>query len=231
MELSTYIGNKIRQYRKQNNLTQDELAKRLGLGKGTISNYESGYRTPQESRLFELAEALGVSINDLFPPTVNQSIVDKIIDISTQLEAPRQEKVYNYAEHELKEQNKVINLKEAQAVYLNSKLSAGTGILDLDPADTKEIEYSGYVPKHDLAFLVDGNSMTPTFEDGEVVFVEKTPDIHSGQFVAVQVNEEAFIKKAYIEDDRLRLVSLNKDYEDIYADGSDDIRIIGKVIL
>ena len=57
------------------------------------------------------------------------------------------------------------------------------------------MEFNGYVPKHDFAFLVDGNTMIPTFEDGEVVFVEKTPDIHSGQFVAVQVNEEASIRK------------------------------------
>ncbi|EKU93390.1 HTH-type transcriptional regulator immR [Alloiococcus otitis] len=106
MDLSSYIGNKLRYYRKENKMTQDELAKKLGLGKGTISNYESGYRTPQEHRLFELAEALNISINDLFPPTAKtDDIVKKIAEVSTQLEEVRQQKVYNFAEHQLKQQN------------------------------------------------------------------------------------------------------------------------------
>lgn len=105
MDLSSYIGNKLRYYRKENKMTQDELAKKLGLGKGTISNYESGYRTPQEHRLFELAEVLNISINDLFPPTTEtDDIVKKITEVSAQLEPPRQQKVYNFAERELEEQ-------------------------------------------------------------------------------------------------------------------------------
>ena len=95
----------------------------------------------------------------------------------------------------------------------------------------EEKTYDKYIPKHDLAFEVSGDSMTPLFEDGEIVFVEKTPDIRSGQVIAVQINEEAYIKKAYIEDNKLRLVSLNKNYKDIIADEADDIRVIGKVIL
>src|SRR5699024_3009164 len=81
MELNKFIGNKIRYYRKLAKLTQDELAEKLGLAKGTISNYESGYRTPQQDRLFELAEVLGISINDLFPPTVDSNIKNNINDI------------------------------------------------------------------------------------------------------------------------------------------------------
>lgn len=95
MDLSSYIGNKLRYYRKENKMTQDELAKKLGLGKGTISNYESGYRTPQEHRLFELAEVLNISINDLFPPTTEtDDIVKRITEVSAQLEEVRQQKVY-----------------------------------------------------------------------------------------------------------------------------------------
>lgn len=227
------LGSNIKALRKEKGLTQEKMSEILNnsfpdtvnFNKGKISKWENGRETPYLSSAKVLADFFETTVDDL----INSDFTNSIYAIYNKLEEPRQAKVYNFAEHQLEEQNKV--KEDAEIIYITSKLSAGTGIIDLDPTYKEEMEFNGYVPKHDLAFLVDGNSMTPTFEDGEVVFVEKTPDIHSGQFVAVQVNEEAFIKKAYIEDDRLRLVSLNKDYEDIYADGSDDIRIIGKVIL
>lgn len=228
LDLAKYIGNKIKIYRNQSGLTQEELGEKLGVGKSTIANYESGYRTPQQNALFTLADELQISINSLFPPTTDAK---NILNIYNHLNEHRQKKVYSFAEQQLKEQNKVTTIEETQTVYLNSKLSAGTGIIDLDPSDTKEIEFNGYIPKHDLAFRVSGDSMEPSFEDGEVVFVERTPDVYNGQFIAVQINEEAFIKKVYIEEDCLRLVSLNKNYEDILANNRDDIRVIGRVIL
>lgn len=227
-DLSVYVGNKIKLFRESRGMTQSDLADKLNTSRQSISRYEIGERKANQDILFELSEVLGVSISDFFPTNTKTSSLNVIYDHLTE---PRQNKVYNFAKRQLEEQNKVVSIEETQTVYLNSKLSAGTGILDLDPTDTKEIEYRGFVPKHDLAFEVSGNSMEPSFEDGEIVFVEKTPDVHNGQFIAVQINEEAYIKKAYIEEERLRLVSLNRDYKDIYACGDDDIRVIGRVIL
>lgn len=227
-DLSVYVGNKIKLFRESRGMTQSDLAEKLNTSRQSISRYETGERKANQDILFELSEVLGVNISDFFPTNTKTSSLNLIYD---RLIEPRQKKVYKYAEQQLKEQNKVISIEETQTVYLNSKLSAGTGILDLDPTDTKEIEYLGYVPKHDLAFKVCGDSMTPSFKDGEIVFVEKTPDIHNGQFIAVQINEEAFLKKAYKEEDCLRLVSLNDKYEDIVTCNGDDIRVIGRVIL
>ena len=83
--LSQYIGKRIRKYRKDMKLTQDELAKKLNTSKGTISNYETGYRSPRQDDLFLLAEVLNINIDDLFPPrednkidTYNIPVVSKI---------------------------------------------------------------------------------------------------------------------------------------------------------
>ena len=83
--LSQYIGKRIRKYRKDMKLTQDELAKKLNTSKGTISNYETGYRSPRQDDLFLLAEVLKINIDDLFPPrednkidTYNIPVVSKI---------------------------------------------------------------------------------------------------------------------------------------------------------
>ena len=101
--LSKYIGGKIKFYRNEKKLTQEELAKKLGTKKATISNYETGYRSPQQDMLFELAKVLEISINDLFPQTsvVENNSIEKIYN---QLSPPRQEKVYNFANKELEEQ-------------------------------------------------------------------------------------------------------------------------------
>src|SRR5699024_4828490 len=83
--LSQYIGKRIRKYRKDMKLTQDELAKKLNTSKGIISNYETGYRSPRQDDLFLLAEVLNINIDDLFPPrednkidTYNIPVVSKI---------------------------------------------------------------------------------------------------------------------------------------------------------
>ena len=163
----------------------------------------------------------------------NQTIIDNLLDIMKDLNINRKEKVYNFANKQLKEQqNNIVVLKQFKDVELYSTLSAGTGVVDLEPNHVETISYGGYIPSHyDMAFKVQGDSMEPVFEDGEVVFVESDSDVRNGQFGAVLINEEAFIKKMYVEEDKLRLVSLNKKYDDIIANGTDEIKVVGRVII
>ncbi|GBD74073.1 putative Xre family DNA-binding protein [Tetragenococcus halophilus subsp. halophilus] len=232
MELSKYIGSKIKELRVRNNYTQDYLAELLNTTRQSISRYENGDRKANQDLLFELADIFNVSINEFFPNSSEAKM--NIVDIYNRLNPDRQSKVYNYAQHELEEQTKVIDInevREEQGIYLQSKVAAGAGILDLDPTYGETITYNGEIPNHyDLAFLVSGNSMTPTFEDGEVIFVEKYPNPINGAIMVVQIDDKAYIKKVYLEKDNLRLVSLNQDYDDILADGTNNIRIVGKVV-
>ena len=232
MELSKYIGSKIKELRVRNNYTQDYLAELLNTTRQSISRYENGDRKANQDLLFELADIFNVSINEFFPNSSEAKM--NIVDIYNRLNPDRQSKVYNYAQHELEEQTKVIDInevREEQGIYLQSKVAAGAGILDLDPTYGETITYNGEIPNHyDLAFLVSGNSMTPTFEDGEVIFVEKYPNPINGAIMVVQIDDKAYIKKVYLEKDSLRLVSLNQDYDDILANGTNNIRIVGKVV-
>ena len=208
--------------KNEKDISISEIARQMGMAKSAISRYFNRTREFPLNRIEDISRILGLDSKYVLGFSDNEGIST----IYNQLNNDRQVKVYNFAEHQLEEQQRV-----KPTVYVISKLSAGTGIIDLDPTDTEEVEFDGYVPAHDLAFEVAGDSMTPMFKDGEIVFVEKTQDIRSGQIIAVQINEEAYIKKAYIEDNRLRLVSLNKEYKDIYADENDDIRVVGRVIL
>ncbi len=62
-----FVAKKIREYRKEAGLTQKELGDKIGVKHNTISSYESGTNEPEQNILFKIADALNISINDLFP--------------------------------------------------------------------------------------------------------------------------------------------------------------------
>ncbi|WP_421696888.1 helix-turn-helix transcriptional regulator [Ancylobacter sp.] len=55
----------IRQYRKQHSLSQESLAKQIGVTKTTICRWESGARFPDREFWPRIHEATGLSPNDL----------------------------------------------------------------------------------------------------------------------------------------------------------------------
>ena len=59
------IGKFIAQLRKEKNLTQKELADRLGVTDRAVSNWENGRRMPDYSIVRSLCAELGITINDL----------------------------------------------------------------------------------------------------------------------------------------------------------------------
>ncbi|EAC8432154.1 helix-turn-helix transcriptional regulator [Listeria monocytogenes] len=66
-DLNSFVANRIKKLRKTNNLTQKELAGKLGVATSTITNYETGFRSPNQEVLFELTKLFGVKINYFFP--------------------------------------------------------------------------------------------------------------------------------------------------------------------
>ncbi|MCT0450801.1 XRE family transcriptional regulator [Lactococcus cremoris] len=122
-QINKYVGSKIKDYRKYFGLSQEELAKKIGVGKTTISNYEVGIRSPKKPQLIKLSEVFDVAIDDFFPQTdstrINvSSILSEINKISSQLEEPRQKVVLETASSQLKEQKKenakVVSIKTEQ---------------------------------------------------------------------------------------------------------------------
>ncbi|MFP6320240.1 XRE family transcriptional regulator [Staphylococcus aureus] len=235
-ELAKFIGNKIRYYRTKLNLTQDQLGEKLNTKKATISNYETGYRTPKQDDLFEIANILNISIDDLFPTRNNKH--NDITSIYNKLTPPRQENVLNYANSQLDEQNSkgdnVVDInsykQDKTPVNVNGCVSAGVGERLHDETLFTEM-VKAPIPPHDLALKVNGDSMEPMFKDGEIIFVEKTHNIKNGQIGIFIIEEEAYVKKVFVEDDRLTLVSLNKEYRDLHFYRNESVRLVGKVIL
>ena len=82
VNVRAYTSKKIREYRKLMGWTQKDLGDRLGVKFNTISGWENGVSEPLQDQLFMMASLFGISINDLFPPTV---ISNHLIDIEKEL--------------------------------------------------------------------------------------------------------------------------------------------------
>lgn len=63
--ISIHVGRRIRLYRKTKNLTIETFASMIHKSKATVSKYENGDISIDIETLFVIAEALGVSINQL----------------------------------------------------------------------------------------------------------------------------------------------------------------------
>ncbi len=71
------IGKKIRALRLGNSLTQEELANRLELTKGYISQLENDLTSPSMQTLFSILEVLGTDVHEFFSKEEEQTVVYK----------------------------------------------------------------------------------------------------------------------------------------------------------
>ena len=62
----------VRRARLLAGLTVAEVAARVGVSDGAVKSWEAGRRTPTAATLLRLADALGVTVDDLLDPTVRQ---------------------------------------------------------------------------------------------------------------------------------------------------------------
>ena len=72
MEMQPY--EKLKKLREQSNLTQDYVAKKLGISRQTISKWETGKSSPDIGTTFRLCDLYGISIDEL----LNTNSKDKI---------------------------------------------------------------------------------------------------------------------------------------------------------
>ncbi|WP_238595884.1 helix-turn-helix domain-containing protein [Streptococcus suis] len=240
-ELSIYVGQKIKEFRLSRNMTQKELAERIGMGDTTIVNYEKGIRTPKKNTLFKISEVLRISIDDFFPPitltATPNSLVEQISDKVVQLHQDRQKNVLSYATEQLDEQerattisDKVIDLYDARkriSLPVPGKVSAGTGYWQEDDYDTMVSFYADDIPDQkdfDTIAIAVGHSMEPKIKNGDFLFIKLKDQVDLNKIGIFQVDGENYVKK--LKSDHLQ--SLNPDYDDIQF--TEDIRTIGEVV-
>lgn len=71
------IGYKLKNLRRQKNLTQEELAERTDLSKGYISQIESEYASPSMETFLSILEVLGTTPSDFFKEKAKEKVLYK----------------------------------------------------------------------------------------------------------------------------------------------------------
>ncbi|MCD1019174.1 helix-turn-helix domain-containing protein, partial [Staphylococcus aureus] len=226
--------DRLKQIMSERKISQSELSRRTGIGRNSISDYLNGKYEAKQDKVFELAKALNVNEAWLmgFDISKNRKIENNdITSIYSKLTPPRQSNVLKYATNQLEEQNNDSDnlvdfnsyIQEKSEVDIYGCASAGIGERLYNEPISKEF-VRGYVPAHDIALKVNGDSMEPLFKNGQIIFIEKSHTIKDGQIGVFIINGDAYVKKVYVEDNRLTLVSLNKKYKDLYFYDNESVR-------
>lgn len=239
------MKNNIKLIREGKGLTQKECADTFGVTLRAWQSYEQGVSEPKYELLCRIAddfcvstdyllgrsgkgdplEALGLADGEKsalekymqLPENARKIIIDALIQLG---EAARNgSKSPDEIRRELK---KVVY--EFLSVH---KASAGCGydLNDSDQWTSVEVYDTPELHEADFAVTVEGKSMMPMFEDGDIVYVIKADEVPLGQIGLFQQNGKGYIKKSGAD----RLISINPDYDDIYpSDG--EIVVCGIVI-
>lgn len=238
------IGERIKELRKQNKLTLQELATKLNdnypntinFNKGKISKWENNKEEPRLSSVKILADFFNVPLDYFGQEDVQQP---KILSIYDKLENSRQEKVIDFATNQLKEQeqNNLVVLSDYQdeeyiTDFARGVVAAGHGAYQEDELYMEVKLLASKVPdKYDSIATVVGDSMEPLIHNNDLLFIEATNQVEPNSIGIFQVNGKNFVKKLKRDyDGAWYLQSLNNSYEEIYLSEDDDIRTIGEVV-
>ena len=199
----------------QNHTKPNPVASKLGLSSAAVTKWKAG-TVPSSTTLHKIANYFNVSVNYLLG----------------------QETSEEQAEKELMNKIGAIPIsKDTYSVPIVGRVAAGVpieaieniiGYLELDPK-----EFSRY---HEYFGLkIRGDSMEPRIWDGDIVVVQKQPDIESGQVAVVMIGDnEATCKKVLKHVNGISLIPFNPKYDDRFFSKEEvnntPISIIGKVV-
>lgn len=236
MRTNSEIIDLIKTICAEKDISLSELARRTDMAKSAISRYFNKSRQFPLNRVNDFAKALNTTPEYLLDVTPNNIILNDINTIYSQLEQQRQEKVFSYAKKQLDEQESL--LRDEPVLYevkVTEKLAAGVGYPYQENNETYSVyTYRDDLPNYDLACTITGDSMEPKYHDGDVALIQLGYDNIHGGIYAVDYDGKTFLKKVYFEGGYIRLVSLNKKYDDMVIDLPVEqgtyLNIVGKVV-
>lgn len=203
--MSVTIGDRINKRRLEKSMTLEELGKKAGVSKVTIHKYEANIITNIPSdRIESMAKALEVSPAYLMGWSDNT----EEIDIS---------KIPG-----------VTKLTKLKKIPILGTIACGTPIFAEENIDGYFIADNNI--KADFSVKAKGDSMIDIgIHDGDLIFLRQQPVLENGEIGAVLIDNEATLKKVYINDNEMILQPCNRNYPPIVVKGG-DIKIMGKLV-
>lgn len=233
------IGSRIKEARTALNYTQSELAEALEITTGAVANYENEVSVPKPEILYKLMNVLKCDANYLYQDMYNSKNNDFIISSNEQsfikkyrsLDGYGRKAINNVLDVEYERCNTV--LEEDVPAYITKPYyavgaSAGNGEYLFDDLDKTSITLPDTPLNNnaDLVIAVRGHSMEPTYQDGDKLLVKKQSELNVGDIGVFIINGESFVKELGKD----RLISHNKQYQDIHCNDYDKMVTVGKVI-
>lgn len=230
MKSKIIFGQMIDYFRNENSLTMEELGRRLGKNKSSISRWISGERYPKIEEIEEIAKYFNTDVETLIFG-FNTKIND-ITSIYNQLTTTRQERVYNYAEEQLNEQNGQIQEDNIVPIVFGRQSAAGS-MIHVDDSDAEMgVLPSSIVPNGANELVqITGDSMEPIIKKGSEVYLRYQPTVEDGEIAIVRVEDDGVTcKYLYRDGQNIILRSENPQYDDIVVD-AEKVSVIGKVLI
>ena len=189
------IGKRIAELRRERGMNQEELAELALLHRVTIAKYETGQVEPGALAIGRIADALGVSSDEILCRTEKlPPFVPMIRD----------------------------------AVPIVGEIACGQPI-----TAQQNIEGTAELPDGvtaDFALRCKGESMTPTFQPGDLVLIRQQPEVQPGQIAAVGVDGEATLKRFYKQGENVVLIADNPAFPPQVFPAGADVKIYGLAV-
>lgn len=226
--------DRLKELRESAHLTQEGLAAKMGVSKGTIGNYETGRRAPDQKTLEAIADIFNVDIDYLLGRT------NKLPEYN--LEEQWLVNCYRNTDEDIRTAVKTILRKygEEKPLVFEEKrtkiiplfcAAAGPG----EPPSQDGFE--DYEVDEDsparFAVKISGDSMEPEFHAGDIVLCHrKRPEI--GEIAVMMVDGYIYVKQYITDGVNIYLRSLNRKRKDcdvdLWASGDQRVEGYGTVI-
>ena len=239
------IKDKLKEIRENAGMNKKEFANYIGSKYTTYNGYETGAREPDSDFLILISKKFDVSIDYILGLQDEKEILH-----SYQLQAHEYEHIKKYRDLDETGRKHVdtVILWESERIqaaastgpskiaplptriisYYQRLASAGTGeyLFSGIPTDTIEVPITPVSELADFAIGVNGDSMEPTYYDGDKVYVEElgADELSVGEIGIFMIDSECYIKEV----GNGKLISHNKKYHAI--EDERNVRAIGRVL-
>lgn len=208
------VGKRLKEIRENKGISQDKLAKLLGISKVAVSNYEAGRRNLSIEKLEEILKHLDCSLKDFFETTHSNDINNNNTEEKTVL----------------KKYNKIPIVPLRLEIEPNPKNCT-------DFFDGAEIEDFVMLPKDlikdcDFSIFMSGDSMLPTLKSDELALGKKSNFLSNGMLGLFELNGVYLIRK-YMNNpilNKCQLIPLNSNYPTITVKKEDSFKILGEIV-
>ena len=227
------IGERIKAARTNKNLTQGEFAKLIGAKSASVvSSWEMGVAKPDCERLAAICQVLGVPPDNLlgFQSDAYATSEIGVIHKYRALDDRGRTVVNTVLNTEYEIVCAAVQKKKARVIrldYYTMPASAGTGtFLDSEEAIDIFVPECAEAEEADFVLSVSGDSMEPTFHDGDKIYVCKQDAIDVGDIGIFIINGDAYVKEL----GNGKLISHNDRYKPIPFKEDDSIYCCGRVL-